>query len=76
MPPKGNFKKQQADVGKAGFFQDANKMVAMAQSQPGWTAQDKAALADMLEAWLPQVVGPWEKEQRKKLKLAALRGLA
>jgi len=76
MPPKGNFKKQQADVGKAGFFQDANKMVAMAQSQPGWTEQDKAALADMLEAWLPQVVGPWEKEQRKKLKLAALRGLA
>lgn len=75
MPPRGNFKKQTADVGKGGFFQDANKLVTLAQSQPEWTAQDKAALADMLEAWLPQVVGPWEKEQRKKLKLAALRGL-
>lgn len=75
MPPHGNYKKQTADTGKAGFFQDANKLVTQALASPEWTAQDKAALADMLETWLPKVVGPWEKDQRKKLKLAALRGL-
>lgn len=75
MPPRGNFKKQTADVGKAGFFQDANKLITLALSRPEWTAQEKTDLADMLETWLPQVVGPWDKEQRKKLKLAALRGL-
>jgi CRISPR-associated protein Csm5 len=73
MPPHGNFKKQAADAGKAGFFQDANKLVTQALTSPEWTAQDKAALADMLETWLPKVVGPWERDQRKKLKLAALR---
>lgn len=74
MPPHGNFKKQAADAGKAGFFQDANKLVTQALASPEWTAHDKAALADMLETWLPKVVGPWERDQRKKLKLAALRG--
>lgn len=74
MQPHGNFKKQAADAGKAGFFQDANKLVTQALASPEWTAHDKAALADMLETWLPKVVGPWERDQRKKLKLAALRG--
>ena len=76
MPPNGNFKKQAADIGKTGFFQDANKLVTLALANPEWTAQDKLTLADMLENWLPKVVGPWEKDQRKKLKLAALQGLA
>ena len=70
----GNFRKQTADAGKAGLFQDAGKLVAQALATPEWTAGDKQALADMLEAWLPKVVAPWEKDQRKKLKLAALRG--
>lgn len=74
MPPKGNFKKQAADVGKAGLFQDANRLVTLALTSPDWTAQDKFTLADVLEAWLPKVIGPWEKDQRKKLKLAILRG--
>ncbi len=74
MPPNGNFKRQTADVGKVGFFQDASKLVALALVDALWTAQDKLTLADMLEAWLPKVVGPWEKDQRKKLKLAALKG--
>ena len=75
MPPNGNFKKQTTDVGKAGFFQEANKLVTLALTSPEWTVQDKLTLADMLENWLPKVVGPWEKDQRKKLKLSALRGL-
>lgn len=74
MPPNGNFKKQAADVGKEGFFQNANKLVTQALASPDWTAPDKLALADMLENWLAKVVTPWEKDQRKKLKLAALRG--
>lgn len=74
MPPNGNFKKQTADVGRAGFFQDANKLVTLALADAQWTAQDKLTLADMLEAWLPKVLGPWEKDQRKKLKLSSLRG--
>lgn len=76
MPPKGNFKKQTADAGKTGFFQDANKLATLALTEPKWATSDQLALADMLEAWLPKVLSPWEKDQRKKLKLAALRGLA
>jgi CRISPR-associated protein Csm5 len=76
MPPHGNFKKQAADPGKAGLFQNANKLVTQALASPDWTAQDKAALADMLETWLPQVVERWDaKEHRKKLRFAALRGV-
>lgn len=74
MHPNGNFKRQAADVGKAGFFQDANKLVTLALGGTDWTTQDKIALAGMLEAWLPKVLGPWEKDQRKKLKLSTLRG--
>ena len=73
MPPNGKHPRQASDVGKAGFFQDANKLVTLALSNADWTAPDKLNLADMLENWLPKVVSPWEKDQRKKLKLAALR---
>ena len=75
MPPHGNFKKQVADAGKSGFFQDANMLVTLALADAQWPAQDKLTLADMLETWLPKVLGPWEKDQRKKLKLTTLRGL-
>lgn len=71
----GNFKKQGADAGKAGLFQDANKLVALALATPGWTEPDKQALASMLEEWLPKVAAPWGKDERKKLKIAALRVL-
>ncbi len=74
MPPNGNFKKQAADMVKAGLFQEANTLVTLALASPEWTASDKLALADVLENWLAKVVTPWEKDQRKKLKLAALRG--
>ena len=73
LPPVGNYRKQPADVGKAGFFQEACKLVAVAMASSDWTAQDKNALADMLEEWLPRVVAPWEKDQRKRLGLSALR---
>ena len=75
MPPNGNFKKQAADVGKLGLFQDANQLTTHALESPDWTAQDRQSLANMLEECLPNVVAPWEKDQRKKLKLSTLRGL-
>lgn len=72
----GNFKKQAPDAGKAGLYQEAVQLVRTALEASDWTAADKRALADMLEAWLPKTVAPWDaKEQRKKLKFAALRGI-
>lgn len=71
----GNFKKQTPDAGKAGLYQEATRLVKTALELDDWSASDKLTLAEMLESWLPKVVGPWDaKEQRKKLKFAALRG--
>lgn len=72
----GNYKKQTTDVGKACLFQDAHKLVSRALASTDWSAQDRHALADMLEQWVPQVAGPWGKDERKKLRLAALRAQA
>jgi hypothetical protein len=74
MPPNGNFKRQEANIAKAGLFQDASKLVATASVSAAWSASDKTALADMLEQWLPKVVAPWGKDEKKKLKITALRG--
>lgn len=71
MPPHGNFKHQKTTEK---LFQDASKLVTQALSEPQWQAIDKAALADMFEQCLPKVVTPWGKDERKKLKFAALRG--
>lgn len=76
MLPHGNYKMQSPDSGKAGLYQDATRLVKTALESPDWIAADKAALADMLEHWLPKVIGPWDaKEQRKKLKFTWLRDL-
>lgn len=74
----GNFRKQAYSAGSQGpLYQEAAKLVKQAIEDANWSAADKKTLADMLEQWLPKVVAPWDaKEQRKKLKLAALRGLA
>lgn len=74
MPPHGNFKHQEANIAKAGRFQDASRLVSQALAGVDWTAADKQSLADMIEACLPKVVAPFGKDERKKLKLAALRG--
>ncbi|MCA3176817.1 MAG: hypothetical protein ING36_15020 [Burkholderiales bacterium] len=70
-----NFRKQSADPNRAGLYQDATRLVKAALETPDWSAEEKLALANMLEQHLSQVVGPWDaKEQRKKLRLAQLRG--
>ncbi|NCP54375.1 MAG: type III-A CRISPR-associated RAMP protein Csm5 [Comamonadaceae bacterium CG_4_9_14_0_8_um_filter_60_18] len=74
MPPHGNFKHQEANLAKAGLFQDANKLAAQALAEPQWSGHDKGALADMLEQCLSKVVAPWGRDERKKLKISALRG--
>lgn len=71
----GNYKKQGADVGKAGLFQDAYALVNLALAGAEWPEQDRQTLAAMLEECLPKVIAPWDKDQRKKLRIAALRGL-
>lgn len=75
LPPNGNGRKQNAEPGRAGLYQDASQMVKLALENAEWSAHDKTGLADMLETWLPKVIDRWDaKEQRKKLKFAALRG--
>ena len=74
LPPNGNFKKLAPDDKKPGLYKDVAALVKVALESPDWSAADKATLADMLETWLPKVIAPWDaKEQRKKLKFAALR---
>lgn len=76
LPPNGNAKKQAAEPGRAGLYQESSQLVKTALDSPDWSAADRAALANMLEAWLPKVIAPWDaKEQRKKLKFAAMRVL-
>jgi len=76
LPPHGNFKKITPDVSKPGLYKDAVTLAKIAVESQDWSAADKAALADMLDSWLPKVVTPWEpKDQRKKLGLSKLRGL-
>ena len=77
LPPHGNFKKVIADPNKAGLYQDATRLVKTALESADWSEADRAALADMLQTTLPTVIAGWDdKEQRKKLQLAKLRGQA
>lgn len=74
MPPHGNFKHQEANIAKAGLFQETDQLIKQALGNTDWSASDKQTLADMIDACLPKVVAPFGKEERKKLKLTALRG--
>lgn len=52
------------------------KAQSLAREATGWSHEEKLAAADAIEEWLPRVVRVDMKDVRKKLKLAALRGLA
>ena len=56
--------------------QMAQKLAKTALEGSTWTAEEKSAAADALAEWLPKVVSVDIKDERKKLKLAALRGQA
>lgn len=57
----------------------AQQLVKAALEDTSWTAEEKRALADAIEEWLPRLIERFDKkddwkEARKKLKLATLRG--
>ncbi len=59
------------------FHGMAQALAKAAQETTDWTADEKRAAAEAIETWLPKLVGNIDlKDQRKKLKLAQLRGQA
>jgi len=57
----------------AAIHNKARALVRDAHDGADWTAEEKCALADLIEEWLPKLVKVDIKDERKKLKLAALR---
>lgn len=53
--------------------QKARELVKAAHEGADWTVDEKRAVADVIEEWLPKLVKIDLKDERKKLKLAALR---
>lgn len=58
------------------YHERARKLAKDALEGADWTAEEKHAAADAIAEWLPKVVERIDKDQLKKLKLAALRGQA
>ncbi|MHB8743784.1 MAG: RAMP superfamily CRISPR-associated protein [Sulfuricaulis sp.] len=56
------------------YHDRARKLAKDALEGADWTAEEKRAVADAIGEWLPKVVERIDKDQLKKLKLAALRG--
>lgn len=56
------------------FHDKARALAKTALESPDWTAEEKRAAAEAIAEWLPKVVAVDMKDERKKLKLAALRG--
>ncbi|MBK7562908.1 MAG: type III-A CRISPR-associated RAMP protein Csm5 [Propionivibrio sp.] len=54
----------------------ARKLSQDALEGADWSTEEKCAAADAIAEWLPKVVEKIDKDQLKKLKLSALRGLA
>lgn len=55
------------------FHQKARELAKAAIEGTDWTADERIATADAIEEWLPKLVKIEIKDERKKLKLAALR---
>lgn len=56
------------------FHQKAKDLAKIAVEGESWSVDEKRAAADAIECWLPQVIKIDIKDERKKLKLTALRG--
>ncbi len=56
------------------YHAKANQLAKNAHESTDWTAEEKTAAADAIEAWLPKIVTVDLKDMRKKLKLSILRG--
>jgi CRISPR-associated protein Csm5 len=57
------------------FHNRARKIAQDALAATDWSSEEKRALADAIAEWLPKVVQGMDKDQLKKFKLSALRGL-
>jgi CRISPR-associated protein Cmr6 len=63
----------------AGIHSEAQQLAKTALDSQDWTTEEKRALAEALETWLPRLVerldqkNDW-KDARKKLRLSALKG--
>lgn len=57
------------------YHSRARTLAQEALAATDWNKEEKAAAADAIAEWLPKVVEGIDKEQFKKLKLSALRGL-
>jgi len=64
------------DRANTAYHDKARKLAQTALEHPGWTPDEKSAAAQAITEWLPRVVALDMKDERKKLKLAALRGEA
>ncbi len=58
----------------AAIHNAARALAKAALEGTDWTDEEKRAVADAIEEWLPKLVKVDMKDERKKLKLAALRG--
>ena len=58
----------------AAFHTQARALARAAHEGADWSAEEKRAAAEAIETWLPRVVQVDVKDERKKLKLAALKG--
>lgn len=58
----------------AAFHTKARELAKAAHEGSGWSAEDKRAAALAIEEWLPRLVRVDIKDERKKLKLGALKG--
>ena len=59
----------------ANFHSKARALAKAAHEGADWNAEDKLAAALAIEEWLPKLVKVDIKDERKKLKLSALKGL-
>lgn len=56
------------------FYTKAKNLVDAAKTDESWSAEEKLALAEAVEGWLPKVVNSEAKDLRKRLGLAVLKG--
>ena len=60
----------------AGLHARARALAKAAHEGADWSAEDKRAAAEAIETWLPRLVQLDIKDERRKLKLAALKTAA
>lgn len=62
------------DKPNGSYHGKARELAKAAHEGTGWSAEDKLAAAQAIEEWLPKLVALDIKDERKKLKLSALKG--